>query len=411
MKRYKELYENPLINGGHDVHRAPADRSRRHADFRGGLAEKDATPGIPITLTGDLKGSPGQIDPPLLKQPFLKTMRSEPAKGWGKFRCGRALRRQWIRGRALRWPSRASRWEGRQIGISELGKVRPVSLHRQGEFPVRFSKREPPPAANGKGIENVRYFETMEGAESRCPFTGHRAVEAIQKRAPADALFEGDFGAYGTGHQHVVTGLIDGAIAVQKNLNQIHGDSAAGPGAIERVSNVCELLHGVARGTLLSGLRGSLGSRGGTNAKGAEFPAVEPRQKVDPSESCPNRKPGRRLRQKPAVDDGAISIEVFVASGHDAARQIGDLWAGISRRVSSDLVCVARAPAAVWPTANPTDSASASVGARPNPNAGPLSAITLRKSPLTKGEVIRTVASMDPADSPKRVTFPGSPPN
>ena len=59
-------------------------------------------------------------------------------------------------------------------------------------------------------------------------------------------------------------------------------------------------------------------------------------------------------------------------------------------------------------TLSPFFSPSASEGGS---TTGPLSPMSRAYRPFVKGEVMRTLISSAPADSPKMVTFRGSPPN
>jgi hypothetical protein len=84
--------------------------------------------------------------------------------------------------------------------------------------------------------------------------------------------------------------------------------------------------------------------------------------------------------------------------------------AGLARRASS--------VAALTLAANFSPSASAEAsdapprgGCGPAGKAAPLSPIALWNRPLASGEAIRMLTENDPADSPKMVTLPGSPPN
>jgi hypothetical protein len=59
----------------------------------------------------------------------------------------------------------------------------------------------------------------------------------------------------------------------------------------------------------------------------------------------------------------------------------------------------------------PASSARARVGGAWGETIGPLSPITRWNSPFASGEVASSDASIAPADWPKSVTLPGSPPN
>ena len=58
----------------------------------------------------------------------------------------------------------------------------------------------------------------------------------------------------------------------------------------------------------------------------------------------------------------------------------------------------------------PRFSASASVDGSPTSTTAPLSAMARWNNPFDSGDVISTLTSSEPADSPKIVTFFGSPP-
>jgi hypothetical protein len=65
LKKFKELYENPLFNAANDVHRAFPRWPRRHVDFSGGPEEETAIAtgtvalaGFQLNLKPFLKGSP-----------------------------------------------------------------------------------------------------------------------------------------------------------------------------------------------------------------------------------------------------------------------------------------------------------------------------------------------------------------
>ncbi|MBP1635330.1 MAG: hypothetical protein H6Q10_1904 [Acidobacteria bacterium] len=88
----------------------------------------------------------------------------------------------------------------------------------------------------------------------------------------------------------------------------------------------------------------------------------------------------------------------------EAAARISS--AGFARSAASESAPTAEANF----TPSSSAAASARIGSGPAPKNAPLSPIAFWTSPFASGEATSALTEKDPADSPKIVTFPGSPP-